>query len=359
VTATSADLKRDITAYARSMGFERLGVTTPDPLLAAEKSLETWLDNGHAGDMDYMAKNRERRGRPGDLLPGAKSVIALAVNYYNGASPTTPKRGGPPSPGGRGNDNSMTCTPLPPGEGLGVRLQGRVARYAWGQDYHRVIEKRLGSLVRYIEALSPDARCKTFLDTGPLLERAAAQKAGLGFIGKNTMVITRGMGSWIFLASILTTLELPVDSSDTRSCGSCTLCIDACPTQAITQPYQLDARRCISYLTIESKGSPSEELSAKTGDWLFGCDICQDVCPHNTRVPLTPIPEFKPEAGVGPFLDIEEVLALKTNQDFDARFSGTPLKRAKREGLQRNARLVAENQKRTDHPAIKSLPSPA
>lgn len=313
MTVSPAELKRQIISYAQSLGFERTGVTSVDRLESAEDALQAWLVAGRAGGMDYMGKNWQRRARPAESLPEAQSLIALAVNYYDGP--------------------------------LGERPEGtgRVARYAWGQDYHRVLEKRLTSLVRYMEALAPGVRCKTFLDTGPLLERAAAQKAGLGFVGKNTMLITRGLGSWVFLASVVTSLELPADGPDTRSCGSCTRCIDACPTQAITEAYRLDARKCISYLTIESKDSIPANLATGVGEWVFGCDICQDVCPHNTRLPKTPIPEFQRQAGVGPFLPLGEILSYPKDTEFNARFAGTPLKRTQRSGLQRNARAVLQN----------------
>ena len=222
-----------------------------------------------------------------------------------------------------------------------MRLQARIARYAWGKDYHKVLGKRLVALVRYVEGLAPEVRCKAFVDTGPLLERALAQKAGLGFVGKNTMLITRGLGSWVFLAHVVTTLELPSDVPDRRTCGSCTLCIDACPTQALTEPYRLDARRCISYLTIESQSEIPQELRSHVGDWLFGCDVCQDVCPHNTRVPPTPIAEFQAEP---PDMKAEDILSIQNDAEFDRRFAGSPLKRAKRQGLQRNARAVKESQ---------------
>jgi len=325
-----AALKTDIIAYAQSLGFDRIGVSSAEPMGLAEKSLGEWIENGNAGEMGYMGKNWKARARPGELLSGAKSVIALAVSYYNDDAER-----------GRRGESEKQQRPASPC--LRVPASGRIARYAWGKDYHKVLKKRLDALVRYIEALAPEARCKTYVDTGPLLERAVAQKAGLGFIGKNTMLITRGLGSYVFLASVLTTLELPSDTPDARSCGSCTLCIDACPTQAITEPYHLDARRCISYLTIESKQQTPEELRSKMGDWVFGCDICQEVCPHNTRLPPTPVAEFRPEAGVGPSLKLADVFSLNSETEFAIRFAGTSLKRAKHHGLQRNAQVVAEN----------------
>jgi epoxyqueuosine reductase len=314
----SIELKRSIVQYAQSLGFGRVGVTSTEPLQAAESRLESWIREGRAGEMLYMARDWRRRARPAEHLPGAKTAIVLAASYFHQEKSKDPSK------------------------------RARVARYAWGKEYHRVLGKRLESLVRYIQALAPDARCKTFLDTGPLLERALAQKAGLGFIGKNTLLITHGLGSWVFLGTVLTTLELPSDAPDARSCGSCTLCIDACPTQALTGPQALDARRCIAYLTIELKDGIEPELRSQVGDWLFGCDICQEVCPHNTRVPPTPLQEFQSDHGAGAALDVSDVLAIKTEEEFEKRFTGTSLKRAKRHGLLRNACLVASHQGRKD-----------
>jgi epoxyqueuosine reductase len=308
-------IKSDIIAYAKSLGFDRVGITSAEPFLASEEKLGAWVGDGCAGEMSYMVRDWQKRARPGELLPGARTIIALAASYY--VSNAEPPRAG----------------------------QGKVARYAWGRDYHKVLGKRLEALVRYISALAPNAVSKTYLDTGPLLERAVAQRAGLGFIGKNTMLITRGLGSWVFLASVVTDLKLPVDSADARHCGSCTLCIDACPTQAITEPFRLDARRCISYMTIEAKEAIPENLKPKLGNWAFGCDVCQEVCPHNARVAATTIAEFTPAFGSGPTINLEEVMALKNEAEFDSRFARTPLKRTKRAGLQRNALAVSKNQK--------------
>jgi len=216
-------------------------------------------------------------------------------------------------------------------------FEGRVARYTRGPHYHKVIRKRLESFVRYLEALAPGTECRTFVDTGPILERAVAQRAGLGFIGKNTMLITKGLGSWVFLASVITTLDLPADSPDERSCGECRICIDACPTQAITEPYRLDARLCIAYLTIEQDGPIPENLREKTGPWTFGCDICQEVCPHNTR--NTPA---NLEMGLA------QVLSMQTDEEFRDYFGGTALTRAGRVGLIRNACVAAANLGRED-----------
>ena len=210
-----------------------------------------------------------------------------------------------------------------------------------------------------MQALAPEASFKSFVDTGALLERPFAQRAGLGFVGKNTMLITRGLGSWVFLANIITTLELPLDAPDTRSCGDCRLCIDACPTQAITAPYQLDARRCIAYLTIELDGKIENDLRKKTGAWIFGCDICQDVCPHNTRIPTTPVESFQPIASGPASLSLTEILSIRGEEDFREKCRGTPLMRAERHGLIRNACLAAAHLERRDLiPLIEKLCAP-
>ena len=319
-------IKSDLIAYARSLGFERLGVTSARPLLKEEEFLKRWLDEGRAGEMGYLNREPERRSRPAELLPGAKSVIALVMNYY--------------------------------GEGESERAsEGRIARYAWGRDYHNVIMKRLESFTRYLEAIAAGEHCKVFVDTGPLLERPLAQRAGLGFIGKNTLLITKGLGSWVFLATVITTLELSQDAPDERSCGECRLCIDACPTEAITAPFVLDARRCLSYLTIEHKGPVDKGLRDKTEGWVFGCDICQEVCPHNSRSGRGR--EGASEgSGNGlfhslprsltPSLSLIETLTIRNEPEFTERFAGTPLTRSGRQGLLRNACLAAANLGRQD-----------
>jgi epoxyqueuosine reductase len=306
---SAADLKRDLFRYAESLGFQRAGVMKAERLVADEEHLKRWIADGRAGEMDYLTQNPERRTRPAELLPGAKSVISVAVSYAQ-------KRSTPAKP------------PLP---------EGRIARYTEGRDYHKTIGKRLESFVRYLQAMAPSAECRTFVDTGPLLERAVAQRAGLGFIGKNTMLITKGLGSWVFLANVITTLELPSDAPDTRSCGECRLCIDACPTQAITEPFRLDARLCIAYLTIEQDGPVPEDLRKPTGPWVFGCDICQEVCPHNTR---------RKSAGLE--VGLAQILSIQTDEEFKTLFGGTALSRAGRSGLLRNACVAAGNLGRKD-----------
>lgn len=273
--------------------------------------------------MAYMARQPERRSDPSQLLPGAKSVLALIVPYEK------PQAHGAPS--------DIPSAPAP----------ARVARYARGKDYHRTIGKKLDAFARYAEAMAPGHPFRTFVDSGPLLERPFAQQAGIGFIGKNTMLITQRHGSWVFLAHVLTTLELEPDAPDPRSCGECRICIDACPTDALAKPYYLDARRCISYWTIEHRGPLPEAQARSNGDWLFGCDICQDVCPHNRGIREAP-PAFT--------RGVDEVLAISNEESFSQTLGSSALARAGRTGLVRNACAVAANQNRRDLlPALERL----
>src|SRR5262249_48732838 len=222
---------------------------------------------------------------------------------------------------------------------------GRIARYAWGLDYHEVVKARLHNLIAEIKRLEGrEVAARAFVDAVPLLERAVAARAGLGFTGKNTNLLQPRQGSWFFLAEILLNLELPVEENRLKiSCGSCHRCLDACPTDAFAAAYQLDSRRCISYLTIENKGAIPPALRAGLGEWLFGCDVCQEVCPFNRFATDTYWQEFRPEYGAGQKLDVVEILAIKTDEEFRARFKCTPLTRPKRRGLLRNAAVVAAN----------------
>jgi epoxyqueuosine reductase len=314
------NIKPHLVRYARSLGFEGIAITSAAPLPRDENFLKKWLAAGHEGEMAYLRREPARRARPAELLPGAKSVIALVMAYQGGDSAPS--------------------------------SEGRIARYARGRDYHKVLGKKVESFVRYIKAMAPGTECRTFVDTGPLLERAVAQRAGLGFIGKNTMLITRSLGSWVFLASVVTTMDLPADAPDEHNCGKCRLCIDACPTGAITAPYSLDPRRCIAYLTIESKKPIPEDLRSRMGGWIFGCDVCQEVCPHNFRKMLpssqpSPRIEGRESKGEG-WLALSEVLAIRDNQVFCQRFAGSALMRAGRAGLLRNACVAAANLDRED-----------
>ncbi len=320
-------LTEQVKAAARACGFDLVGIAPAEPLKADEPRFLRWLAEGRHGTMAWLARDPTRRTRPQRVLPGAQSLIALGVHYA----------GGEPADGRLEETGGAETTPPGP--------SGRVSRYAWGRDYHHVIESRLTALERRLAMLlGPDAAFRSYVDHGPVLERAVAQRAGLGFIGKHTLLITRPFGSWVFLAVVLTTVRLEPDAPESGlGCGACRLCLDACPTGAITAPYELDARRCISYLTIESREAiPAERLS-QIGDWVFGCDICQEVCPYNRQVPAPTEPAFQPEAGIGPRLPLAKVLKIRDDARFQATFRGTPLLRPKRTGLVRNAATVADN----------------
>jgi epoxyqueuosine reductase len=309
---------RKILDQAQALGFDAAGVAAADSLDQDDHALTQWLAGGRHAGMAYMAREPGRRSRPQEVLPGAKSVIALAMNYAPMDHPDPP-----PSV-----------------------VAGRVSRYAWGRDYHPVIEDRLSQLEAFIhDAAGPGTDCRSYVDHGPVLEKAFARQAGIGFIGKNTLLITEAFGSWVFLSVILTTLELEPGRSQTSHCGSCRLCLDACPTGALIAPYQLDANRCISYLTIENKGEIPDELKSKLNGWVFGCDICQEVCPYNAHPKPMAVKAFQPDQGAGPWLDLERVTALDSDEEFRAAFKNTPLLRHKRYGLQRNANALLETRK--------------
>ncbi len=314
----AALLTRKIIDQAHALGFDAVGIAAAGFLEQDEHALMQWLAGGRQAGMAYMAREPRRRSRPQEVLPGAKSVIVLAMNYAQGDHPDPP-----PSV-----------------------VTGRVSRYAWGRDYHRVIEERLSQLEAFIcDASGPRTECRSYVDHGPVLEKAFARLAGIGFIGKNTLLITEEFGSWVFLSVILTTLELEPGPAQISQCGSCRLCLDACPTGALIAPYQLDANRCISYLTIENKGEIPVELKHKLNGWVFGCDICQEVCPYNAHPKPTAVKAFQPDQGAGPWLDLERVTALDSDEKFRAAFKDTPLLRPKRGGLQRNANALLETRK--------------
>lgn len=295
------------------MGFVRSGVVSA-VALPRWSSLCDWLDAGYAGQMHYLEERRQAYSHPQHVLDGVQSLLVLAMPY-------------------------RTAEPIASTVG-----QGRVSRYAWGDDYHDVIHERLKMLLEELERLAPGARARGVVDTAPLMERDLAQLAGLGWIGKNTLLLDRSLGSWFFLAVLLTDVPLvPDEPFAADHCGTCTACLDACPTQAFPAPYVLDARRCISYLNIELREAAPQELRPGMGDWVFGCDVCQDVCPWNHRAPVTDEPAFQPLAATNP-LPLAELFDLD-EQAFRARFRDTPLWRPRRRGLLRNAAMVLGNQR--------------
>jgi epoxyqueuosine reductase len=263
-----------------------------------------------------MQRPVELLSDPKKLQKSARSVVSLGVSYYPGDHPE--------DPGG-----------------------GRVARYAWGRDYHEVIKERLFRLRGELEeALGGRIKARAFTDAVPLLERSAAQHAGLGFFGRNSCLINGEVGSYFFIADLILNLEIEPDPPGKGTCGRCTRCMDRCPTGAIKAPGVVDARLCISYLTIENKGEIPRGLRKRVGDWAFGCDVCQEVCPYNkTKATQSRWPEFSAQAGSGPYLELERVLAIRTDEEFDETFAGTPLTRPGREGLLRNCCVAAGNLK--------------
>lgn len=307
-------LSEAVKAEARRLGFGPVGICAAvEP--GGYSRLGEWLEAGHAGTMNYLSERREAYAHPRHVLEGVRTLVVLAQQYRTTEPATT----------------------VPPGH-------GRVSRYAWATDYHDVVHERLRQLADYVRALRPSARVRGVVDTAPLLEREFAQLAGLGWIGKHTLLLNRDVGSWFFLAALLTDLDLTVDASfEADHCGTCTACLDACPTDAFVAPYVLDARKCLSYTTIELRDEIPIELRAKHGDWAFGCDVCQDVCPWNRKAPAVDEPEFAPRTGMNP-LDLIGLFDLD-EAGFRRRFRGTPLWRAKRRGLLRNAAIVLGNQR--------------
>ncbi len=311
--------RQALTRFARQeagrQGFDLFGVTPADPLAGAE-FYARWVALGFAGEMSWLERNLERRADPRRRLPGARSVICLGMHYDPPAA--APESG--PVPG---------------------RPRGQIARYARGDDYHGLIEGRLKALWEALRVHAGGGEGRWSVDTAPVLERELAARAGLGWWGKNTCLINRRAGSYFFLAEIVTTLELTADTPEVDHCGSCTLCLEACPTGAFPEAYVLDARRCISYLTIELKETIPAELRDGVGDWVLGCDICQEVCPWNRRAPATGEEAFHAREGLDP-VDLVELLGLD-REAFNERFRRNPAKRPKRRGLLRNAAVCLGN----------------
>lgn len=313
---TSSDIKQ----MADLAGFDLCGITTPEVIPEARQRLLDWLQWKFHGEMTWLASNIDRRTEPESLMPNVRSIIMLGLNYYQ-----------------------ISSSPVPAG-------YGRVSRYARGRSYHKVIAGMIKELIKRIcrqIGSTSAADFKWFVDYGPFLERPYAEKAGLGYIGKNALLINRQFGSWLFLSEIITSLQLQPDdrhAADHGRCNNCRLCIDACPTGAIVADGIIDAARCISCLTVERPKEIPAVLARKMGVRMFGCDICQEVCPHNDRAVVTRHRQLLPERGVGEFLEARRVLDLADREEFLELTAGTALTRPKLEGLKRSARIVLDNE---------------
>ncbi len=294
---------------ARSLKFELVGFAKADLLETETERLKEWLDNGYQATMGYMEKNFNKRKNVKEILPNAKSIISLALNYY--------------TPESYSNENG----------------KGKISRYAWGKDYHLIIWQKLDELETMLKEIDPNFKSLSYVDTGPVMDKAWAVRAGIGWMGKHTNVINPEIGSWFFIANIITNHEFDYSEIITDHCGTCTACIDACPTNAIVTEYVVDANKCISFQTIENKNEIPVELKGKFDNWIFGCDICQDVCPWNQKFSIvTSEREFFPHTKE---LTYEEVIKTD-NPKFKQRFADSPLKRTKLKGLQRNAKFLFE-----------------
>ena len=292
---------------AKAVGFDLIGIAKAEYLKNESSQLKIWLEKKHQAGMDYMERNFEKRKDVKQILPAAKSVISLGLNYY--------------TPDSYSNDKAV----------------GKISRYAWGKDYHLIIWAMLDELEEELKKVDPQFESISYVDTGPVMDKAWAVRAGLGWLGKHTNVINREIGSWFFIANIITNYEFDYSEQIPDFCGTCTACIDACPTNAIIREYVVDANKCISYLTIENKNEIPDEFKGKFDSWIFGCDICQDVCPWNQKFPVESlINDFHPK---NKELNLKEVLEM-SEEKFKEKFKTSPIKRAKLNGLQRNAAFL-------------------
>ncbi len=294
---------------AKSIGFDLVGFAKADKLSDEVKCLDEWLKRGYQGGMKYMERNIEKRKDVSLIFHDVRSVISLAVNYYTNHKYTNNKN------------------------------YGKVSRYAWGKDYHLIIWEMLENLENELMEIDNEFKCKSYIDTGPVMDKAWAVKSGIGWMGKHSNIINREFGSWIFLANIFTNYEFDYSLQIPDFCGSCTACIDACPTDAIVLDYVIDSNKCISYLTIENKGEIPQSFSDKFEGWLFGCDICQDVCPWNIKFSQpAKTEEFNP-INNNAEINLKDVAEMK-NDEFQSRFAKSPISRTKLNGLKRNAEFL-------------------
>jgi len=316
VDPPSKGFSDQIRQQARELGFELVGIVPAAPLHSEQERLREWLARGYHGNMSWLARDPEKRTDPVKIFPAARSVIVVALNYYTPeqhfASPDT----------------------------------GKVSRYAWGDDYHDVVGNKLRDLLSWIQAHIPTATGKTCVDIQPMMDKAWAVRAGLGWIGKHTNLITTELGSWVFIGELITNLDLEYDQEIIEDhCGTCTLCLEACPTDAIVEPYVVDSNKCISYATIELREPEIPgPVAAHLEGWFYGCDICQDVCPWNRFAQNTSEASFAPRPG-NVNADLSAVFEL-TADEYAERFRGSAMKRAKLTGLQRNALVLLESNRR-------------
>ena len=303
-------LRHKIKERALFEGFNKVGITGASSLEDEGRRLREWLARGYHGEMSWMARDVDKRIDPREIFPQARSVVVVALNYYT------------------------------PHQHQQNPAKGKVSRYAWGDDYHDVMKTKLASLLAWIREQEPRAEGKICVDIQPAMDKAWAVRAGLGWIGKHTNVITPEHGSWVFIGELLLNLDLDHDDDVIEDhCGTCTLCIDSCPTSAITEPYVVDSNKCISYATIELRGPAlPPEVEDKLSGWLYGCDICQDVCPWNRFETSSDETRFEPRDG-NVNAELTEILEL-TRETYAERFRGSAMKRAKLSGLQRNARAL-------------------
>lgn len=298
-----------VISRAKTIGFDLIGFAEAEILEDEIEKLNLWLGKKFQAGMSYMERNISKRKNPKEILPDAKSIISLGLIYNT------------------------------PFTHSGKNDQGKISRYAWGKDYHLIIRDMLDKLETELKEIDPQFNSISYVDTGPVMDKVWAVKAGLGWMGKHTNVINRDFGSWFFIANIICNYEFDYSEKVPDFCGDCTACIDACPTDAIVQPYLVDSNKCISYQTIENKNEIPSKLKGKFENWLFGCDICQEVCPWNKKFSVTTLlKEFYPKH---PELTFSEVMELDENT-FKQKFADSPVKRTKLSGLKRNARFLFE-----------------
>lgn len=319
---------QEILQLAKELGFDAVGITKPNRFKAGEDKIEQWVSEGRHAELAYMRDFAKRKARLYRDFPDAKSLIVLGVNYFSHESSVLSL------------EKSSDSRPMTHDS----KLLGRVARYAWGQDYHHVIAKKHQTLIEKIrEKAGPEFKAQSCVDTQPIPERFAAAQAGLGFIGKHTGLLSTQFGPWLFLSEILTNLDLEETPAEAGDCGTCVHCQKVCPTGALDQDYQIDARKCIAYWTIEHQGVIPVAMRPLIKDWIFGCDECFAVCPFNSKAQNTQWKELTAESGTGPWLDIRELFELRTNGVYQKKFRSTSLMRLTRKQMLRNACVVLGN----------------